>query len=101
MKRASGSAVTVDVVISLDVRVAAAANRTLTSQGVDGNEIAAPLRSRELAAASEGSPESLAYVIGKEPSPRQRRQERPRSGWRGRYPAADPVSTYISGTRQL
>jgi len=34
----------VDVAIPADVRGAAAANQTLTTQGVDGRQIAVPLR---------------------------------------------------------
>ena len=61
----SGSTVTLDVAIPEDVRVAAAANRTLTTLGVDGKEIRVPLRSSDLAAASDGSPEGLTSAIGK------------------------------------
>ena len=61
----SGSAVTLDVVIPAAVRSAAAANRPLTAHGVDGKQIAVPLRSSDLAAASDGSPEGLASAIGK------------------------------------
>ena len=49
---ASGSAVIVDVVIPTKVQNAAVANRTLTTQCVDGKDIALPLRSSDLAAAS-------------------------------------------------
>lgn len=98
----SGSAVTLDVVIPAGVRMAAAANRALTTRGVDGKSQSMPLRAGDLAAASDGSPHSLSSVMGKATvaeaiSP-------------GALPldvsniviaAADPVSTFTPATRQV
>jgi hypothetical protein len=99
---ASGSAVTLDVAVPAGVRVAAAANRTLTTRGVDGKEIRLPLRASDLAAASDGSPEGLTSAIGKATvAEAMAPGTPPLEVSKVLAAAADPVSTFTPATRQL
>jgi len=99
---ASGSTITVDVAVPEEVQVAAAANRTLTTQGVDGKEIAVPLRSSDLVAASDGSPESLTSAIGKATVAQAMAPGTPALEVSKVVAAAvDSVSTYSHATRQV
>jgi Fibronectin type III domain len=99
---ATGSAVTLDVAIPADVRVAAAANRTLTTRGVDGKQIAVRLRSSDLAAASDGSPESLTSTIGKATVAEAMAPGTPAlEVSKIVAAAADPISTFTPATREV
>lgn len=99
---ASGSAVALDVVVPVDVRIAAAANRTLTTQGADGKEIAVPLRSSDLAAASDRSPASLTSAIGRATVAEAMAPGTPPLEVSTVVTAAaDPVSTFTPATRQV
>ena len=99
---ASGSTVTLDVAVPADVRVAAAANRTLTIQGVDGKEIAVRLRSSDLAAASDGSPEVVTSAIGRATVAEAMAPGTPALEVSNVVAAAaDPVSTYTRTTRNV
>jgi hypothetical protein len=98
----SGSAVTLDVAVPAGVRVAAAANRTLTTRGVDGKELRVPLRARDLAAASDGSPEGLPSAIGKATVAEAMAPGEPAlEVSQVVTAAADPVSTYTPATRDV
>jgi hypothetical protein len=98
----SGSSVTLDVAVPADVRIAAAANRTLTAQGPGGKEIAVRLRASDLAAASDGSPEGLTSAIGRATVAEAMAPGTPALVVNEVvFAAADPVSVFSPAPRQV
>ena len=98
----SGSTLAVDVLVPAEVRIAAAANRTLRTLGAGGKETAVPLRASDLASASDGSPESLTSAIGRATVAQA---VAPGSAAlvvsKVVAAAADPVSTFTPATRRI
>jgi hypothetical protein len=98
----TGSSVILDVVIPPDVRLAAAANRVLTTRGADGDETSVPLHPSDLAAASDGSPESLTSAVGRATVARALAPGTPPlEVSRVVTAAADPVSSFTPAIRQV
>jgi hypothetical protein len=96
----SGSAITLEVAVPAKVRSVAAANSTLTVRGPNGKTTSTPVDRRDLAAASDGTPEPATSNLGKATVASAVSTGQPLIVT-AVILAADPVGSYTPATRRL
>jgi hypothetical protein len=96
----SGSAITLNVVVPASVRSVAAAKETLTLRGPNGRTTSTPLDPRDLAAASDGTPEPAASDLATATVASAASSGQPLAV-SAVVSAADPVGSYTPATRRL
>jgi hypothetical protein len=96
----SGSAIALDVVPPASVRSVAAANGTLTVRGPDGRTTSTSLNTRDLAAASDSTPESATSDLGRATVASAVSTGQPLQV-SAVVAATDPVQSYAPATRRL
>ncbi|MEP7369637.1 MAG: hypothetical protein ABI662_08280, partial [Dermatophilaceae bacterium] len=94
------SVVTLSVVVPPSVRAVAAANGTLTVRGASGESTSTPLDTRDLAAASDGTPEPATSDLGRASAASAVSTGQPLAV-SAVLAAADPVGSYAPATRHL